>query len=104
MIRPLTGALAVLAVAAPAASATERPLAWRDCDGGFECATAKVPLDHDRPHGRSIELALIRFGATDRAQRIGSLFIHPGALLAYLEDLTLPAPGTVCVREAPFGG
>ena len=68
--------------AAPAAAETERApvpkLDWRDCEGGLQCATAKVPLDYDRPSGRAIELALVRFPAVDQAHRIGSLFIHPG--------------------------
>jgi pimeloyl-ACP methyl ester carboxylesterase len=53
-------------------------LAWQDCGGGFECATARVPLDYDRPSGRAISLALIRLPASDPARRIGSLFINPG--------------------------
>ncbi len=68
--------VAAAALAAPAAASAALP--WQDCDDGFECATAKVPLDYDHPHGRQIELALIRLPATDRAHRIGSLFIHPG--------------------------
>jgi len=67
---------AVAALTAPAAASAA--LSWHDCDDGFECATAKVPLDYDHPHGKQIELALIRLPATDRAHRIGSLFIHPG--------------------------
>ena len=85
MLRParLVGlAVLLLAVCAPAAGASDQApvpkLAWKACDDGFECATAKVPLDHDRPHGRTLELALIRYPATDREQRIGSLFVHPG--------------------------
>ena len=67
---------------APAAGAGQAPpvpeLAWEDCDDGFECATADVPLDHSRPRGRTIELALVRFPAVDQDHRIGSVFIHPG--------------------------
>ena len=37
-----------------------------------------MPLDHSRPRGRTIDLALVRFPAVDREHRIGSLFIHPG--------------------------
>lgn len=49
------------ALVAPAAISAAEPaggpqLEWRDCDDGLECATAKVPLDHSRPHGRRIEL------------------------------------------------
>jgi hypothetical protein len=77
-------ALALVAIAltaAPAGAAQNAPvpqLDWKDCDDGFECATAKVPLDHSRPRGRTIDLALVRFPAVDREHRIGSLFIHPG--------------------------
>lgn len=53
-------------------------LAWTDCGGGFQCAKAKVPLDYDRPHGRTIEVALVRRPAADAAHRIGSVFLNPG--------------------------
>ena len=78
----IVAALALLlAPAAAAAAASGRPaprLAWEDCGDGFECATARVPLDYDRPAGRTIELALTRLPATDRARRIGALFVNPG--------------------------
>jgi pimeloyl-ACP methyl ester carboxylesterase len=58
---------------------TNQPrLDWQDCADGFECATARVPLDYDKPTGRTIELALIRLPATDPSRRIGSLFVNPG--------------------------
>ena len=64
------------------AGAAPRPatpvLEWEACDGGFDCATVEVPMDHGRPHGRTIELALIRARAADPDRRIGSLFLHPG--------------------------
>jgi pimeloyl-ACP methyl ester carboxylesterase len=77
---PLLAALAALCLAAQAhASHPPVPeLDWRACDDGFECATAQVPLDHDNPRGRTIELALIRDPADDPEQRIGSLFLNPG--------------------------
>lgn len=56
-------------------------LDWAPCGGdmeGLECATALVPLDHHRPRGERIALALARLRATDPAQRIGSLFFNPG--------------------------
>jgi pimeloyl-ACP methyl ester carboxylesterase len=89
--------LAVGALAgAPAAGASGHPdvprLDWKPCDDGFECATAAVPLDHDRPHGRTIELALIRFPAIDREHRIGSLFIHPGGSGGQGVDFVRTAP------------
>jgi pimeloyl-ACP methyl ester carboxylesterase len=63
--------------AAPSAGAAER-LRWQACDEGFECATAHVPRDYARPGGAQIRLALIRKPASDRAHRIGSLFMNPG--------------------------
>jgi pimeloyl-ACP methyl ester carboxylesterase len=58
----------------PAGSATE----WVPCRPGLECATVRVPVDHDRPDGPTLELALVRVPATDPARRIGSLFVNPG--------------------------
>lgn len=53
-------------------------LSWRDCGGGFECATAPVPLGYGDPNGPAIDIAVIRHPATDPAHRIGSLFFNPG--------------------------
>jgi pimeloyl-ACP methyl ester carboxylesterase len=56
-------------------------LAWTACGDeapGFECATARVPLDYDRPHGARISLALTRLPASDPGRRIGSIFFNPG--------------------------
>ncbi|GAA3116379.1 hypothetical protein GCM10020254_73960 [Streptomyces goshikiensis] len=42
-------------------------LRWKPCtrnaQAGFECAVAKVPLDHAEPSGRTIDLAVIRHRA-----------------------------------------
>ncbi|MFJ8563413.1 alpha/beta hydrolase [Streptomyces sp. NPDC093514] len=73
--------------AAAAARATELPappvpvLSWGPCDGeqdGFECATARVPLDYRRPTGPTLALAVTRRAAADRAHRTGVLVLHPG--------------------------
>ncbi|HEV7653977.1 MAG TPA: alpha/beta hydrolase [Mycobacteriales bacterium] len=56
-------------------------LAWTDCPGvgpGIQCATARVPLDYDAPAGPAIDVAVARHPATDRAHRVGSLFLNPG--------------------------
>lgn len=53
-------------------------LSWADCGGGFQCATADVPLDYRRPRGALIQLAVIRLPAVDPARRIGSLFLNFG--------------------------
>jgi pimeloyl-ACP methyl ester carboxylesterase len=57
-------------------------LNWTDCAAefgpGVHCATAKVPLDYDRPAGPTIDVALNRHRATDPGHRVGSLFVNPG--------------------------
>jgi len=84
---PLALALAALAASASPAAAREATtpegvpiprLDWRDCDDGFQCATADVPRDYSRPRGPTVRLALIRRPAVDQAHRIGSLFLNPG--------------------------
>jgi pimeloyl-ACP methyl ester carboxylesterase len=54
----------------------QRPT-WQQC-GPQECATITVPLDYDKPNGKTIELRLRRQQARDRANKIGTLFINPG--------------------------
>lgn len=56
------------------------PLEWSPCpeSAGFECATAKVPLDHREPAGRTIELAVVKRKATGPGTRIGTVFFNPG--------------------------
>ncbi|HEX7993575.1 MAG TPA: hypothetical protein VF506_06600, partial [Streptosporangiaceae bacterium] len=46
---------------APTALAPRVPeLSWTPCDDGFECATARVPLDYRHPLGATIRIAVIR--------------------------------------------
>ena len=76
----IAGALAPLADVVDAGKPPR--LRWRTCheDAGlsFECATVKVPLDHDRPRGRKTSLALVRLPATDPEHKLGSIFLNPG--------------------------
>jgi pimeloyl-ACP methyl ester carboxylesterase len=53
-------------------------LSWKNCGSGFQCATAKVPLDYSKPSSGQLSLSLIRLPATNKNQRIGSLFTNPG--------------------------
>ncbi|MEU5259241.1 alpha/beta hydrolase [Amycolatopsis sp. NPDC021455] len=78
----LTGATP--AVAGPGWSPS--PIAWTTCpddpdspqapDG--ECGTLRVPLDWDRPHGPSIDLAVARHRAGDPGRRLGVLVADAG--------------------------
>lgn len=65
------------------AEAAETPvLQWDQCADGFQCATARVPLDYHAPRGDQIDLAVIKLPASDPAARIGTLFVNfggPGA-------------------------
>lgn len=77
-------------VAVPAEAGVAVPvLRWGPCDGDvpavYQCATAKVPMDYARPHGRKVELALIRQPATDTEHKIGSLFLaHPMGMFDFV--------------------
>jgi pimeloyl-ACP methyl ester carboxylesterase len=51
-------------------------LAWEDCEGGWECTTARAPLSWADPEAGEIELALKRLPAS--GERIGSLLTNPG--------------------------
>ncbi|MFN2594631.1 MAG: alpha/beta hydrolase [Actinomycetota bacterium] len=53
-------------------------IAWKDCDGGFQCGTLTVPLDYEHPVKRKIDLAVIRRRASDPSHRVGSLLLDPG--------------------------
>jgi pimeloyl-ACP methyl ester carboxylesterase len=56
-------------------------LSWQNCsseDDGFQCATAQAPRDYRNLGSGSLSLNVRRHLATDRAHRIGSLFVNPG--------------------------
>ncbi len=63
----LAAALAPVTATAAASRLATAPapvLSWRPCDGGFQCATARVPLDYRHPRGATISIAVIRHRAT----------------------------------------
>ncbi|GAA4369787.1 alpha/beta fold hydrolase [Actinomadura verrucosospora] len=76
--------------ATPAPAGAVPRLSWGRCTGlpspppkskpprGLRCAALPVPLDHARPSGEKIELALIKVPATDPRRRIGSLVFNFG--------------------------
>jgi pimeloyl-ACP methyl ester carboxylesterase len=57
-------------------------LVWTECAGianpALECASVRVPLDHRRPRGRKIEIAISRLASTDPARRRGILLTTGG--------------------------
>ena len=97
----LTFCLAALTISAAPAGAAERTtpegapipeLRWHACDDGFECASATVPRDYNRPHGATVRLAVIRHRALDQEHRIGSLFLNPGGPGGSAVDFVREAP------------
>lgn len=74
---PVTAAAPAAAAPAPAAEA----LKWSNCATSryptLQCASLKVPLDHDTPAGRQISLALTRVPHT-AARSQGPLLVNPG--------------------------
>src|SRR3984885_9371984 len=77
------------ALATPPGSATPPVpvLHWRSCDGGFQCATARVPLSYRHPRGTTISIAVLRHLATDPARRIGTLFFNAGGPMEQIDTL-----------------
>jgi pimeloyl-ACP methyl ester carboxylesterase len=80
---PSAGATSASSASGTGAAAVPR-LHWGSCAAegpdleAFQCATAVVPLDYDRPTGKQITLALARLPASDPSRKIGSLFLNPG--------------------------
>ena len=54
------------------------PARWSDCGGGFLCAQVRVPRDYAAPSKGTLNVAMVRLPATDKATRIGTLFVNPG--------------------------
>jgi pimeloyl-ACP methyl ester carboxylesterase len=64
-----------------AAGPVGAPIPWAACDPpgeDLQCARIRVPVDWDRPNGRTISLAVIRHLASKPDERIGSMLINPG--------------------------
>ncbi|WP_083959819.1 alpha/beta fold hydrolase [Streptoalloteichus hindustanus] len=100
-----------LALLAPTAVAAEPApagtLKWETCakvangwdeftrgDTKAECATLSVPLDHARPDGRKINIAVSRLKAADPAKRRGVVVTNPGGPGGSGITLPLAFPGS----------
>lgn len=76
-------AAAVLSGVSAAGAAEGSTVAWGPCPAdvaapGLQCSTLDVPLDHRRPDGPKISLALSRLASTKPAQRRGVLLVNQG--------------------------
>ncbi|MFE6148817.1 alpha/beta hydrolase [Streptomyces sp. NPDC057889] len=69
------------AAAAPTLSVQHAALTWKDCGTKnypkLQCSSVRVPLDHDRPGGEQITLALSRVRHTAKTSQ-GPLLVNPG--------------------------
>jgi pimeloyl-ACP methyl ester carboxylesterase len=87
----------------PAAAAPRVPvLRWQACDGGFQCATAKVPLDYRQPRGTQISIAVIRHKATGPGKPVGSLFVNGGGPSEQIQGFTADYPTLPAVLREKF--
>lgn len=88
---PALALIALSTVVTLPARAEGGPLDWKSCvqgsgdavgkeldRAGARCAELTVPLDHSKPGGRTIKLALSRLPATDRAHRVGTMVLNSG--------------------------
>jgi pimeloyl-ACP methyl ester carboxylesterase len=85
------------AVSSVAVSAAVPTLAWKPCDGGYQCATARVPLNYKDPDGTRISIAVISHRATGPGTSLGWLFINGGGPNPQVSTMSstypaLPAP------------
>jgi pimeloyl-ACP methyl ester carboxylesterase len=107
MVTTLAAAMGLAAfTAAPASLAAAAPpvpvLDWAPCHGGFQCATARVPLDYRHPDGAKISIAVIRHLATDPAHRLGSLFENGGGPGAQIDGLVASYPAIPAALRASY--
>ena len=77
-------------------------LHWTPCHRGWQCATARVPLDYRDPDGTRISIAVVRHLATDPARRLGLLFINGGGPGEQIEALLGFYPSLPAVMRARF--
>ena len=105
--------LAGLAVPAPASAAPGySPVKWGACGqdlvdyaaaydtlkgATLQCAKIKVPLDHDRPRGKKITLALSRIKHTG-SKKLGSLVVNPGGPGGTGTDFAVPVAGRASAK------
>ncbi len=53
-------------------------LTWIECGGPFLCTDLTVPVNYGKPGGERMQLSLVKYPATDKKKRLGSLFVNPG--------------------------
>jgi pimeloyl-ACP methyl ester carboxylesterase len=77
-------------------------LHWHACDGGFQCATERVPLDYRHPQGALISIAVIRHLATGPGRPVGSLFVNGGGPGEQIQGFVADYPAIPAVLRERF--
>ncbi|XAS69636.1 alpha/beta hydrolase [Micrococcaceae bacterium Sec5.7] len=65
---------------------------WEPCEGEFQCAKVKVPLNYAKPDGDTIEIAALKVASTGK--KTGSLLVNPGGPGASGYDFVRDAAGS----------
>jgi pimeloyl-ACP methyl ester carboxylesterase len=65
-------------------------LRWADAGDGYQQTDAALPYDYAHPQGRTFRLHMVRLPASDRAHKIGTVFVNFGGA---------GAPAAIQVRE-----
>ena len=53
-------------------------LSWKNCGSDLQCTSFKVPMDYASIDNNTFTLAVIKHIASDKKNRIGTLFVNPG--------------------------
>jgi pimeloyl-ACP methyl ester carboxylesterase len=77
-------------------------LRWRACHHGFECATARVPLDYRHPRGKLIDIAVIMHRAPKTTRRPPTLFVNGGGPAQQILPFVTDFPGLPAVLRQRF--
>lgn len=56
----------------------KQTLSWSTCYDYFDCAELDVPIDYEKISTGTFQISVLRYGAQDPDNRIGSLVINPG--------------------------
>jgi pimeloyl-ACP methyl ester carboxylesterase len=62
----------------PTANNDNSTLTWESCNGSFQCATLKVPIDYNDASLGEFDIAVLRYRDKNQHDRLGSLVVNPG--------------------------
>jgi len=87
----------------------ELSAAFRALLARTRCGTVRVPLDHSRPNGEKITIAITRLAAADQKHKLGSIAMNPGGpggsgyLMPHTLSLVSPQVATLAERYDLIG-